>query len=239
MAAQVWPREDPLGQRISFDDTKDPKARWYTVVGVVGDVRHQALNQDPGSEAYWPQFQDPIPNATLVVRGRGDPALLTGSLREAVRALDSDLPVDKVAPMSEVVAASLAQSRFKAVLLALFAGLALVLAIVGVYGVVSYSVAQRTHEIGIRMALGARRGEVLRLVVRQGMTQVLIGLALGLAGAWFASRFLAGQVYGLSATDPLTFVAVPLGLAAVALVANYLPARRATQVDPLVALRQD
>ena len=239
MAAQVWPNEDPLGKRISFDDTKDPKARWYTVVGVVGDVRHQALAEEAGSEAYWPQFQDPISSATLVVRGTGDPGGLTGPIREAVRALDPDLPLDKVATLSDVVSASLAQSRFKAVLLALFAGLALVLALVGVYGVVSYSVTQRTHELGIRMALGARREQVLRLVLRQGMTQVLIGLALGLVGAWFASRFLAGQIYGLSATDPLTFVAVPLGLAAVALVANYLPARRATRVDPLVALRQD
>jgi putative ABC transport system permease protein len=239
MAAQVWPHEDPLGKRISFDDTKDPKARWYTVVGVVGDVRHQALAEEAGSEAYWPQFQDPISSATLVVRGTGDPGRLTGPIREAVRALDPDLPLDKVATLSDVVSASLAQSRFKAVLLALFAGLALVLALVGVYGVVSYSVTQRTHELGIRMALGARRDQVLGLVVRQGMTQVLIGLALGLVLAWFASRFLAGQIYGLSATDPLTFVAVPLGLAAVALVANYLPARRATRVDPLVALRQD
>jgi putative ABC transport system permease protein len=239
MAAQVWPNEDPLGKRISFDDTKDPKARWYTVVGVVGDVRHEALAEEAGSEAYWPQFQDPISSATLVVRGTGDPGGLTGPIREAVRALDPDLPLDKVATLSDVVSASLAQSRFKAVLLALFAGLALVLALVGVYGVVSYSVTQRTHELGIRMALGARREQVLGLVVRQGMTQVLIGLALGLVLAWFASRFLAGQIYGLSATDPLTFVAVPLGLAAVALVANYLPARRATRVDPLVALRQD
>jgi putative ABC transport system permease protein len=239
LAAQVWPGEDPLGKRITFDNNKDPKARWYTVVGVVGDVRHQALSEEAGAEAYWPQFQDPITSATLLVRGAGDPGRLTAPVREAVRALDPDLPLDKVAPLDDVVAASLAQSRFKAVLLALFAGLALVLALVGVYGVVSYTVSQRTHEIGIRMALGAQRDQVLRLVVRQGMTQVLIGLALGLAGAWFASRFLAGQVYGLSATDPVTFVAVPLGLAAVALVANYLPARRATRVDPLTALRQD
>jgi len=239
MAARVWPGENPLGKRITFDDRTDPKARWHTVVGVVGDVRHEALSEESGSEAYWPQFQDPIPLATLVVRGPGDPALLTAPIREAVRAIDPDLPLDKVAPLDSVVAASLAQSRFKAVLLALFAGLALVLAIVGVYGVVSYSVAQRTHEIGIRMALGAHRESVLRLVVRQGMTKVLIGLGLGLLGAWYASRFLAGQIYGLSATDPLTFVTVPLALAAVALAANYLPARRATRVDPLVALRRD
>ncbi len=239
LAAQMWPHQDPLGQRITFGSGKNPQARWYTVVGVVGDVRHEALSQSPGAEAYWCQLQNPIPQAPLVLRGKGDPARFAAPVRAAVAGLDPDLPLNKVEPMTDVVAASLAQSRFKAVLLALFAGLALVLAMVGVYGVVSYSVAQRAHEIGIRMALGAQGRQVLGLVVRQGMTQVLIGLALGFAGAWYASRFLAGQIYGLSTTDPLTFAAVPLGLAAVALVANYLPARRATRVDPLDALRQE
>lgn len=239
LAAQIWPRQDPLGQRITFGSAKNPQARWYTVVGVVGNVRHDALNQAPGPEVYWPHLQNPLQGPYLVLRGRGDPTRYAAPLRAAVASLDPDLPLNKVAPMTQVVAASLAQSRFKAVLLALFAGLALVLAMVGVYGVISYSVAQRSHEIGIRMALGAQDRQVLGLVVRQGMTQVLIGLALGFAGAWYASRFLAGQIYGLSPTDPLTFVAVPLGLAAVALVANYLPARRATRVDPLDALRQE
>jgi putative ABC transport system permease protein len=239
LAAQVFPHQDPLGQRITFGSAKNPQARWYTIVGVVGDVRHDALNQAPGPEAYWPHLQNPLAGASLVLRGRGDPARYAAPVRAAVAALDPDLPVNKLEPMNRVVAASLSQSRFKAVLLALFAGLALVLAMVGVYGVISYSVAQRNHEIGIRMALGAQGREVLGMVVRQGMVQVLIGLALGLAGACYASRFLAGQIYGLSATDPLTFVAVPLGLAAVALVANWLPARRATRVDPLDALRQE
>jgi putative ABC transport system permease protein len=239
MAAQIFPHQDPLGQRITFGSAKNPQARWYTIVGVVGNVRHDALNQAPGPEAYWPHLQNPLAGAALVLRGRGDPARYAAPVREAVAALDPDLPVNKLEPMTQVVAASLAQSRFKAVLLALFAGLALVLAMVGVYGVISYSVAQRYHEIGIRMALGAQGRQVLGMVVRQGMTQVLIGLGLGLAGAWYASRFLAGQIYGLSATDPLTFVAVPLALAAVALLANWLPARRATRVDPLDALRQE
>jgi putative ABC transport system permease protein len=239
LAAQVWPHQDPIGQRITFEDPEDPKTPWYTIVGVVGDVHHDSLSKTPGAEAYWSQLQSPITGALLVLRGRGNPARFAGAVRAAVAEVDPDLPLDKVQPMTEVVEASLAQSRFKAVLLTLFAALALVLAMVGVYGVISYSVAQRTHEIGIRMALGAQAGQVLRLVVRQGMILVLIGLALGLVGAWYASRFLAGQIYGLSATDPLTFAAVPLGLAAVALVANYLPARRATRVDPLDALRQE
>ena len=238
MAARVWPGENPLGKRLTFDDPKDPKRRWSTVVGVVGDVHHEALGKEAGSEVYLSQFQQPIPYAALVVRGRGDPARLAAPIRGAVKSLDPDLPVDKVTTLRDVVAASLAQSRFKAVLLALFAGLALVLAVVGVYGVVSYSAAQRTHEIGVRLALGASRDHVLLLVVRQGMRWVLIGLALGLAGAWYASRLLAGEIYGLSVTDPLTFLTVPLALGLVALAANYFPARRATQVDPLVALRR-
>ncbi|MFP5284465.1 MAG: FtsX-like permease family protein [Thermoanaerobaculia bacterium] len=238
MAKKVWAGDSPLGKRITFGDPAVP-GDWVTVVGVVADVRHQALNEEPGSEAYWPQYQQPFTDFSLVVRTDRDPASLPDAVREAVRSLDSNLPVDQIRTMEDLVALSLSQSRFKMVLLSLFAGLALALAAVGVYGVVSYSVTQRTHEIGIRMALGAERRGVLRLVVRQGMIVVLIGVAAGLALAFWGSRFLAGQVYGVSAKDPLTFLAVPLVLLAVALIANYLPARRATRVDPLVALRQE
>jgi putative ABC transport system permease protein len=156
-----------------------------------------------------------------------------------VQDLDRDLPVDPAQTMDEVVAASLASNRFNTVLLGLFAGLALVLAAVGVYGVVSYTVDQRTHEIGIRMALGAHRDDVLGLVLGQGMILVLIGLGLGLAGAFAATRQLASLVYGVSTNDPWTFAIVALVLAAVALAANFLPARRATRIDPLIALRQE
>jgi putative ABC transport system permease protein len=238
MAKKVWPGESPLGKRINFGDPAQP-ADWMTVVGVVADVRHQALNEEPGSEAYWPQYQQPFTDFFLVLRTDRDPASLPDGVREAVRSLDPNLPVDQIRTMEDLIALSLSQSRFKMVLLSLFAGLALALAAVGVYGVVSYSVAQRTHEIGIRMALGAERRSVLRLVVRQGMAVVLIGVAAGLALAFWGSRFLAGQVYGVSAKDPLTFLAVPVVLLAIALLANYLPARRATRVDPLVALRQE
>ncbi|HSK78701.1 MAG TPA: ABC transporter permease [Thermoanaerobaculia bacterium] len=239
MANKVWPGESPLGKRFTFDDPGQPDTKWLTVVGVVGEVRHNAMNEEAGSEAYWSQLQNPMPDAALVVRTSQDPATLAGPVREQVKALDPNLPIDQIRTLEELVSASLSQSRFKTVLLALFAGLALVLAAVGVYGVVSYTVAQRTHEIGIRMALGAQRQSVLRLVVGQGMVLVLAGVAAGLLGAWFASRYLEDQVYGVSAKDPATFLAVPLVLAAVAFVANYLPARRATQVDPLVALRRD
>jgi putative ABC transport system permease protein len=153
--------------------------------------------------------------------------------------MDRDLPIERVQPMEQVVSEALAQSRFKTLLLGLFAGLALVLAAVGVYGVVSYSVAQRTHEMGIRLALGARRGQVLQMVVVQGMRLVLIAAAVGLAAAFYLTRFLREQVYGVSATDPLTFVVVPLVLLTVALLANWLPALRATRVDPLEALRYE
>jgi putative ABC transport system permease protein len=178
---------------------------------------------------------------SVVLRTGGDPARLAGALREAVRSIDGDLPIERVLPMESVVAASLAGSRFQTVLLGFFAGLALLLAAIGVYGVISYSVTQRTHEIGIRMALGARRSEVLLLVVRQGMALVLAGVGVGLACAllliWGLKERIAAFVYGGSAFDPLTLIAVPLALLAVALVANWVPARRATRVDPLVALR--
>jgi putative ABC transport system permease protein len=239
LAARDWPGQNPLGKRFTFDDPTQPDARWLTIVGIVGDVRHGTLDEEKTAEAYWPQSQTPSPETYLVLRTQGDPARLTASLREAVRELDRDLPVDRVRPMEEVMGEALAQSRLKTLLLGLFAGLALALAAVGVYGVVSYSVEQRTHEIGIRMALGARPAQVRSLVVVQGMKIVLLGAAFGLALAGWASRFLGGQVYGMSATDPATFLVVPIVLLLVALVANWLPALRATRVDPLEALRYE
>lgn len=237
MASRIWPGENPLGKRITFGDPADPE--WRTVVGVVGDVRHDTLDQEKASEAYWPVAQGPFTDAVLVLRTAGDPVQLAGPLREGVRAVDRDLPLERIQPMEQVVSEALAQSRFKTLLLGLFAGLALGLAAVGVYGVVSYSVAQRTHEMGIRLALGARPGQVRRMVLLQGMRVVLISSAVGLALALYATRFLREQVYGVSATDPVTFAIVPLVLLAVALVANLVPALRATRVDPLEALRYE
>jgi putative ABC transport system permease protein len=239
LAARDWPGQDPLGQRFTFDDPTQPDARWLTIVGVVGDVRHDTLDGEKTAEAYWPQIQSPMTDSFVVLRTQGDPAQLTASLRAAVRELDRDLPIDRIQTMEQVMRDSLAPSRIKTLLLGIFSGLALVLAAVGVYGVVSYSVAQRTHEIGIRMALGARPGQVQRLVVVQGMRIVLLGAAFGLALAGWASRFLGSQVYGVTATDPTTFLVVPILLLLVALVANLVPALRATRVDPLEALRYE
>jgi putative ABC transport system permease protein len=238
-AQREFPDQDPIGQRLTFDDPSDADAEWMTVVGVVGDVRHRALSQDPSAEVYWSQLQLPQRGSTLVVQTAGDPAALTSVVRAAVREVDPDLPVYRVRTLDEVVAASLSSSRFNAVLFGLFAVLALALAAVGVYGVVSYAVAQRTHEIGIRMALGAGHRSVVGMVLRQGMGTVLLGVAAGLVGAVFASRLLAGLVFGVSPRDPLTFALVPLALAAVALLANVVPAKRATRVDPMIALRRE
>jgi putative ABC transport system permease protein len=238
LARKIWPGESPLGKRITFDDPRDPQAQWRTVVGVVGSIHSRDLGEPPGLQAYWPQLQTPLNAGNLLVRA-DNPASLTGTMRQVVSSLDRNLPLDRVRPLDDVLSQALARSRFKAVLLALFAGLALVLAGVGVYGVISYSVAQRTHEIGIRMALGAHRGQVLRMVVRQGMMLVGLGVLAGLAVAWFAVRLLTDQVYGVKPSDPATFTVVPLVLLAVAFFANYLPARRATQVDPLEALRYE
>jgi putative ABC transport system permease protein len=242
MAERMWPGGDPLGKRFTFDDPGQPNTRWLTVVGVVADVYHLRLDREPEMEVYWVHYQQPMDAVTLVVHAADGHTHqgLVDAVRGAVSALDPEMPTDQTQTMEQVVSATLQQSRFQAVLLSLFAALGLVLAAVGVYGVVSYSVAQRTHEIGIRMALGARRGEVLRLVVRQGMGLVLAGAALGLVLAWLVMHgWLRSRAFGVSATDPLTFLLVPLALCAVALVANVVPAQRATRVDPLEALRYE
>jgi putative ABC transport system permease protein len=237
MAAKFWPGQDPLGQRLTFGNPA--KGKWLTVIGVVGDVRDTQLSRQPEATAYRPQFQQPASDAALVVRTTRRPQALVEPLRQVVQEIDRDLPLDKVQTYEEVVAGSLAQNRVKTVLLAIFAGLALLLAAGGIYGVVSYAVSQRVHELGIRIALGASRPEVLSLILSQGMRVVGIGLALGLALSWATARLLASQLFEVSVDDPLTYLGVPLLLAAVALAANWLPALRATRVDPLEALRAE
>jgi putative ABC transport system permease protein len=239
-AARLWPGQDALGRRVTLGRLPTrPDAPWWQVVGVAGDVRDTELAQEPRMEIYIPQLQLSPARSTLVVRAAGDPRRLVGPIRRAVRQLDPDLPLDKVQTLDDVVSSALAGNRVKTLLLGIFAALALVLAAVGVYGLVSSSVGERVREIGVRIALGARRDEVVGMVVRQGMRLITAGLALGLAGAYAFSRLLAGQLYEVGTVDPLTYAAVPVVLAAVALLANWLPARRAASVEAVEALRHE
>jgi putative ABC transport system permease protein len=236
MARKYWPGENALGKRIRFDDTKD---EWMTVVGVAGDSRNVGLDSEPTPLMYIPYPYFTLPFMSLVARSPGGPGAVASAVRAEVHALDPELPIDTAQPMQEIVSNSVAEPRFRTMLLGGFALTALVLAAVGVYGLISFSVAQRTREIGIRVALGARPAQVTRPIVREGLTLALIGIALGLAGAAFATRLLSALLFGVEATDPLTFAGVAVLLLAVALLASYLPSRRALRVDPLTALRTD
>jgi putative ABC transport system permease protein len=239
MARQFFPGEEPLGKRVKGGFEQN--AQWLTIVGVVGDVRQLRLTRDPEPEVFvpFPQHVDGrLADPNLLVRATGDPTALASAIRELVRGLDKNVPV-QFSAMDAVVAESVSQQRFQMRLLALFAGLALLLAAIGIYGVISYSVSRRTHEIGIRMALGATRADVVRLVIAQGMSLALSGITIGIAGALALNRVLATMLYGVSATDPATYAAVSLLLALVAFGAICLPARRATAVDPTIALRYE
>lgn len=241
LAEQFWPGEDPTGKRLKIGplDSRNP---WATVVGVVGDVRQAGLYGEQQSELYMPYAQEWRPWVAprdLVVRTKGDAASLAAAVREAVWAVDKDQPVSDIRTMDQVFAAAISRERFQMLLLTLFATLALVLACVGLYGLISYAVAQRTHEIGVRMALGAEPRDVLRLVIRQGMLLTFAGLLLGIAGGLAATRVMTDLLYGVTATDAVTFITVGGLLLVVALLACYVPARRATKVDPLIALRYE
>ncbi|HYJ88118.1 MAG TPA: ABC transporter permease [Pyrinomonadaceae bacterium] len=238
LARQYWPGVSPLGKRIRFGPPESNEP-WHLIVGVAGSVRNRRLDQETVQTIYVPYQQIPVRGMTLALHTTGDPENLTGSVREAVRALDKDQPITNAMTMETVIARSVWLQRFYAILFGVFAALALVLAAVGIYGVMSYAVTQRTHEIGIRMALGARAGDVLRLVIRNGMLLISIGVVIGLVGALALTRLLATMLFGVTPTDKLTFVAVSAVLIVVALVACYVPARRATKVDPLVALRYE
>ncbi len=240
LARKYWGTEDPVGKRISFEGP-DNKPIWREVVGLVEHVRNEGLEGESRGAYYAPYAQATGggPNLFIVVRTDGDPASLAPSVRGAIANIDGDLPVFRVATMEQMVSDSLAQRRFSMLLFGIFAALALVLAVVGLYGVMSYAVAQRTHEIGLRMALGAQGGDVLRMVVGQGMGLVAVGLGLGLLGALALTRLMSSLLYGVSATDPLTYAGIAILLGSVALLASYLPARRATKVDPMVALRYE
>jgi putative ABC transport system permease protein len=236
MARKYWPNEDPVGKRIGMGGGA-PGGSWSTIIGVVGSVRHLGLDSEPRPEVYYHYLTSPPVGPVIVIRTAAAPDALMNSIRSEVAALDKDAPVSQISTMEQVVARSVAPQRFMMLLFGLFAIVALVLAAVGIYGVMAYSVAQRTQEIGIRMALGAEKSDVLKLVIGQGMKLTALGVAPGLLAAFGLTRLMAGLLFGVSATDPLTFVVIALLLALVALLACYLPARRATRIDPLIALR--
>jgi putative ABC transport system permease protein len=238
MARKYWPDEDPVGRRISFEGTPENR-RWREIVGVVGHVKHKSLEGESRVQYYIPHPQRPAPNMFLVVQAATEPASLTASVRAAVKTMDKDLPVYKVTTMERLVTDSMAQRRFAMVLFGIFAALALVLAAVGLFGVIAYTVTQRTHEIGLRVALGAQPSDVLRLVLGQGMLLALIGVGVGLVAAFALTRLMTSLLYGISATDPVTFIGIALLLVAVAMLACYVPARKAMRTDPMVALRYE
>ena len=216
------------------------EAEWLTIIGVVGDVKVGPVESERFSlQTYYPFKQAPAPAMQVIVRSQLDPAQLIPNLKARIRALDNNLPVKGITAIDEMFSASLSRQRFNTLLLTIFSWLALALAAIGIYGVMSYTVTQRTHEIGIRMALGAQRRDVLKLIVRQGIGLAVLGVALGLAAAFALTRLMSSLLFGIGATDPFTFAAIALLLVAVALLACYIPARRATKVDPMVALRYE
>jgi putative ABC transport system permease protein len=247
LARAHWPNEDPLGQRIRLPNGARATTAFLTVVGVVADVKNVGLTEAARQEVYVPLRQRTAAIAgmgfarqmTLAVSTSVEPLILANAIRQEVAALDRSVPIASVRTMEQIMATFTVQPRFNMILLGIFAAVALVLAAVGIYGVLSYSVTQRTHEIGLRLALGAQQGKVLKLVVRQGMILALLGVAIGLAASFVLTRLLTGLLYGVSATDPLTFIVIALLLTIVALMACWIPARRATKVDPMIALRHE
>jgi putative ABC transport system permease protein len=240
-ARQHFPNEDPIGKRVhpGISTIEGDDSRMREIVGVVSDIRNRNLNSAPTPAYYLPHAQVPFSQMVVVVKTANDPRSLIAGVTKEVAAMDPDLPLFGVKTMEEYLAASVATPRFNTTLLSIFAGVALVLTVVGLYGVMSYSVAQRTNEIGIRLALGAQSRDVLLMIVKQGSFLIVLGLGIGLSGAYAATRLMASLLFGVTAKDPFTFAAVAVVLALVALLACYIPAWRATKVDPLRALRYE
>jgi predicted permease len=238
MADQLWPGQDPIGKRIHIVElpSKDP---WQTVVGVVGRVKQDALDSDPRIAFYLAQTQLPTRAMTVAFRSRTDSAARLSAAKKELRNLDPDLPMYYVRTMEQRVNESLARRRFSMLLLGVFASVALVLATIGIYGVMAYLVSQGTRELGIRIALGASQRNILSLVVRQGMALALSGVAIGLAAAFLFTRLMRSLLFGVEATDPITFAGIALLLAMIAMLASYIPAQRAARIDPLTSLRCD
>jgi putative ABC transport system permease protein len=242
VARRLWPGEDAIGKRVTEENHPKPED-WLTIVGVVDDIRQTGLAKDPDPALYYPYLQVSrlfwLGRMSFAVRTASDPLRLATAMRAALREVDRDLPVQRLATMQDLILADAAEPRFQTRLLGAFSLLALILAAVGIYGVLAYSVTQRTHEIGIRMALGAETGDVLHMVLRRTLMLAGAGITLGAAGALAVTRVLAKFLFDVKPTDPVTFVAVAVLLACVALAAGLIPARRATRVDPMVALRYE
>jgi putative ABC transport system permease protein len=237
LARRAWPGRDPVGRRFKLGP-RDSDRPWYTVVGVVGDMRRQAPEREPVLQIFEPLAQNPPGGVDLFIRtSSDDPLAMAGALRAAVHRVEKHAPVYGVTPLEAQLGLFLAQRRFQTSLLTGFAVVALLMAAVGIYGLIQYSIATRTQEIGLRIAIGAQAGDIFRMIIGEGLALSLTGLALGLVGAWWLGRAASSLLFGVTATDPLTFIAVSLLLTAVATAACYFPARRATTVDPIVALR--
>ncbi|HZS47614.1 MAG TPA: FtsX-like permease family protein, partial [Blastocatellia bacterium] len=242
MAKKFWPGEDPIGRQVGVNTVKWPVR---TIIGIVGDIKHSSLREDPTPEMFVPYTQNEIKvwpsmqSLQVAVRTKADPVSIVAGLRKAVHSVDPDLPIARVTLLTDLVSSSMTQTRFSMFLLLTFGVLSLLLALIGLYGVISYSVQQRTQQIGIRIALGASRGNVLTLILGQGARLAGIGIIVGLVSAFGVTRTMSAFLYGVEATDPLTFIFVAFLLMAAALFACYLPARRAMRVDPLVALRYE
>jgi putative ABC transport system permease protein len=240
LVRRYFPNESPIGKRLTFGPAPgDTVPRWITIVGVVGHTMHEGLDAEPRIQLYLPHALAGGGLMSVAVRASGDPLALTGAVRRAIHSVDPDMPMSTIRTMDDLLEASLGQRRLSMILLGGFSGIALLLASIGIYGVMSHSVTQRRRELGIRMALGAARSRVLALIVRQGMTLALLGVGIGLAGAFALTRLLESQLYGVTATDPATFALVALTLTGVALAAMLVPGVRATRVDPGVVLREE
>jgi predicted permease len=237
-ALHRWGGENPIGKRISFGPNPQGQITWIEIVGIVGDVKHYGLDRDPADEIYVPLAQQTFANF-LLVRTASDPMSLATLMRDTVHKIDPETAVDRVETLDRVRSESVASPRLTAILLSMFAGLALLITAAGLAGVMALSVSQRTRELGIRMALGASQSSVLRLVMKQGMLLVIIGLVLGVAGALALTRLMATLLFSTEPTDPVTFLAVALVLLSVAAMACFMPARRVTAIDPMLALRSE
>jgi predicted lysophospholipase L1 biosynthesis ABC-type transport system permease subunit len=242
MAKRYWPNEDAIGKRFHIGTNEQP---WITIVGIAGQVHHNAVTEAPRAEMYVPNWQWALAGAssprglTFVLRTDGNPLALLGYVKQTVRSLDPNLPLAEIRTLENVASDSLSQARFTTILLAVFAGLALTLAMIGIYGVISLLVTRRRQEIGIRIALGARPRSILSMVVRRGMTLAAVGVGVGLLGAALLTRVLSSLLYGVTPFDAMTFALVPAILGAIALLACLVPASRAATVDPVVALREE